>query len=119
MSWCVEHLEENLKDLGLTTDNLFLTVMDVDSWMPDVYFYEVEDHIRANWDRKNDFVYLPYQMFTRNQLSVPALTRVFDHAMSAMNCVNTFTFSGFSFAVSNYTVSYDLVKRTGFWDKCE
>lgn len=64
-------------------------------------------------------MYLPYQFFTRNQLEVPALTRIFDHGMSAMNCVNTFTFSGYSFAVSNYTFSYDLVKRTGFWDKCE
>ena len=39
--------------------------------------------------------------------------------MSAFNAVNTFTFTGFSFAVSNYTVSYDLVKRIGFFDTVE
>jgi len=64
-------------------------------------------------------VYEPYQMFTRNQLSVPGLTRVYDHIMSGFNAVNTFTFTGFSFAVSNYTVSYNLIKRIGFFDTVE
>lgn len=34
----------------LSTENLFLTIIDVDSWAPNVYFDEVEDHIRENWE---------------------------------------------------------------------
>jgi hypothetical protein len=105
--------------MNLPTDNLFLTIMDVDSWMPEVYMDEVEDHIANHWQRRHDYVYEPYQFFTRNHLDVPALTRAYDHIMSAFNAVNTFTFTGFSFAVSNYTVSYNLVKRIGFWDTVE
>jgi hypothetical protein len=52
----------------LPTDNLFLTIIDVDSWAPDVYFDEVEDHIRDNWEERHVFIYQPPQVFTRNHL---------------------------------------------------
>lgn len=30
----------------IPTKNLFLTIMDVDSWAPNAYFDEMESHIR-------------------------------------------------------------------------
>lgn len=42
-------MEEKFNRMMLPTENLFLTIIDVDSWAPDVYFDEVEDHIVANW----------------------------------------------------------------------
>jgi hypothetical protein len=49
VGWCAEQMETKFKELNLPTDNLFLTIMDVDSWMPDVYMDEVEDHMTKNW----------------------------------------------------------------------
>ncbi len=30
----------------ISMDNVFLTIIDVDSWAPEAYFQEVEDHIK-------------------------------------------------------------------------
>ena len=30
-------------------DNFFLTVIDADSWMPEMYYSEVEEHIANNF----------------------------------------------------------------------
>jgi hypothetical protein len=68
VSWCAEHLEEKFRQMMIPMENLFLTIMDVDSWAPDVYFDEVEDHIRENWEERHIFIYQPPQVFTRNHL---------------------------------------------------
>jgi hypothetical protein len=38
VSWCAEHMEEKFTKMMLPIENLFLTIMDVDSWAPNVYF---------------------------------------------------------------------------------
>ena len=41
ISWCAEHMQQKFKKIGVSTENLFLTIIDADSWGPDVYFDEV------------------------------------------------------------------------------
>lgn len=103
----------------LPTDNLFLTIIDVDSWAPDVYFDEVEDHIRDNWEERHINIYQPPQVFTRNHLEVPVISRVYDYMHSSMHAANLFSFADITFPLSNYTLSFNLTKRMGFWDTVE
>lgn len=80
---------------------------------------ELEDHIKANWNKRFTFVYGPFNIFGKNYLNVPAATRVFDHLISSYQAPNIVNFTGFGFAISNYTVSYNLAKRIDFWDPNE
>jgi hypothetical protein len=49
---------------------------------------------------------------------VPIVTRCCDLAHCFAHCGNLYSIFNFSFALSNYTLSYSLVKRIGFWDTC-
>jgi hypothetical protein len=49
VSWCAEHLEERFfKPYGININNVFLTIIDADSWVPAIYIKEVEDHMTAD-----------------------------------------------------------------------
>ena len=52
----------------IPTQNLFLTIIDVDSWAPNAYFDEMENHINQNYEKRHIFIYQPPQIFTRNNL---------------------------------------------------
>lgn len=52
-------------------------------------------------------------------MEVPMLSRVGDYAYSQMHCSNFYTCTGITFPISNYSVSFDLMKRIGFWDTVE
>lgn len=103
----------------LPTHNLFLTIIDVDSWAPNVYFDEMEDHIHQNWEKRHIYIYQPPQMFTRNHLEVPMISRVYDYMHSSLHAANLFSFTGITFPLSNYSLSLYLAKRMGFWDTVE
>jgi hypothetical protein len=48
VSWCAENLEECFfRPCGINLDSVFLTIIDADSWVPAIYFKEVEDHMTA------------------------------------------------------------------------
>jgi hypothetical protein len=79
----------------------------------------MEDYIRKNWDQKFTFVFGPFNIFNKNYLNVPAVTRVFDHMISSFQMSNIVSLTGFGFAISNYSASYNLVKRIDFWDTNE
>lgn len=38
---------------------------------------------------------------------------------SSMHASNLISCTGVSFSLSNYSLSYNLVKKVGFWDTCE
>ena len=60
----------------------------------------------------------PPQIFTRNNLDVPIFTRVYDVMHSFTHIANLFSVFGFTFPMSNYSLSYKLIKSIGFWDTC-
>lgn len=64
-------------------------------------------------------IYQPPQIFTRNNLEVPAITRVSDMVHSAAQLGYLYSFIDLHFPLSNYTLSYNLIKKIGFWDTCE
>ena len=46
--------------------DVFLTIMDADSWAPNVYFDEIESHIGNNFEQRENLFFEPPQIFTRN-----------------------------------------------------
>ena len=55
------------------------------------------------------------QIYTRNNLDVPIANRVYDIMHSFVHLSNLQAV-WFSFPLSNYSLSYSLVKRIDFWD---
>ena len=119
VNWCARQLEEKFNGLGISAEKCFLTIIDIDAELIELYMDELEDHIKANWEKRFTFVYGPFNIFAKNNLDVPAITRVFDNFVSSFQAPNIATFTGFGFAISNYTVSYTLAKRIDFWDPNE
>ena len=44
--WAAEKLEPILQKNFINADSVFLTILDADSWAPDLYIDQVEEHIR-------------------------------------------------------------------------
>ena len=62
-------------------------------------------------------IFSPPQIYTRNNLDVPVVNRVYDIMHSFVHLSNLASV-WFSFPLSNYSLSYTLVKEIGFWDTC-
>ena len=60
-------------------------------------------------------MFCPPQIFTRNHLEVPVFNRIYDMMHSLVHLSSLVAFY-FSFPLSNYSISYLLVERIGFWD---
>jgi hypothetical protein len=69
-------------------------------------------------EKKDRTIYMPPQIFTRNYLEVPAFVRIYDQSHSLAHMSNLNAITGVSFPLSNYTLSYSLIKKIGFWDTC-
>lgn len=95
-----------------------LTIIDADSWVPDLYVDILEEKIIEEFGEHYTKIYQPNQIFTRNNLDVPILTRVYDILHSFAHTSNLYSIYDLTFPLSNYTVSYNLMKRIGFWDTC-
>ena len=48
VSWCVEHMKEEFIALSIDPKTVLITVMDSDSWAPELYFSEIESYVRAH-----------------------------------------------------------------------
>lgn len=119
VSWCVENLEEQeFKKHGINPDDVYLTIMDADSWAPEVYIAEVQERIEKEYELRHITIFEPAQMFFRNHLDVPLTTRVYDMSHSGIHFTNLVSSFEISFPLSNYTLSFNLIKRIGFWDTC-
>jgi hypothetical protein len=119
VSWCGEHLQPIFEKHMIDPDTVMLTILDADSWAPDIYFSVLEERVREEWEHRHLRVYQPIQIFTRNSLDVPVFTRVYDilHSFAHMSNVWSSCFD-LTYPLSNYTLSYNLIKRIGFWDTC-
>ena len=119
VSWCAEHLEKDeFEKRGINPDEVFLTIIDVDSWVPEFYVKEMDDHIAAHPDNCLNYTYQPCQTFTRNWLNVPALARTYDQMHSTAQMSNLVSYNEQGYAISNYSISFNMMKRIGFWDTC-
>lgn len=70
------------------------------------------------FDEHHKIIYMPTQIFTRNHLDVPVTTRTYDLLHAFAHTSNLFSWVNMSFPLSNYTISYQLIKKIGFWDTC-
>lgn len=57
-------------------------------------------------------------MYTRNCEEVPIVNRVYDISHGAIQFANLVGVFEGSTPLSNYTLSFNLIKRIGFWDTC-
>lgn len=119
VSWCAENLEEHeFKKHNIDPNDVFLTIIDADSWVPEIYIAEVQERIEANYDLRYKTIFEPAQMYTRNSEEVPITTRNYDISHGALHFANLVGSFEASFPLSNYTLSFNLIKRIGFWDTC-
>ena len=95
-----------------------LTIIDADSWVPEVYIEIMEEKIMESEGDYIKTIYQPNQIFTRNNLEVPVITRAFDIFHAFAHTSNLLSFFNMSFPLSNYSLSYNLIKKIGFWDTC-
>ena len=51
-------------------------------------------------------------------MDVPIVSIVFDMMLSFAHSSNLFSLLDLTFPLSNYTLSFSLAKRIGFWDTC-
>ncbi len=51
-------------------------------------------------------------------MDVPIFTRTYDQLHSGMHFANLVSAFDASFPLSNYTLSFNLIKKIGFWDTC-
>ena len=49
---------------------------------------------------------------------MPITTRAYDISHSGIHFTNLISSFNISFALSNYTLSFNLIKKIGFWDTC-
>jgi hypothetical protein len=71
-----------------------------------------------NPERGLKTIFQPAQLFTRNHMDVPIISRTYDQSHSAIHFSNVSSFSNMAASLSNYTLSFNLIKRIGFWDTC-
>ena len=102
----------------IDSDSVMLTIIDADSWAPELYFDVLQDKIREQHEDMYERLWFPTQIFTRNYLDVPMFTRIYDLLHSFAHATNSYSCMDLGFPLSNYTISYKLIKRIGFWDTC-
>lgn len=107
-------LQKNMID----PDSVMLTIIDADSWVPAIYIDIVEEKIAEDFEDHWKTIYMPNQIFTRNHLDVPIITRTYDILHAFAHNSNMLSFFNMSLPLSNYTISYNMIKRIGFWDTC-
>jgi hypothetical protein len=97
-----------------------LTIIDADSWVPEVYIRELEDHLiqPKHLQQRERYIYQSNQIFTRNHLDVPFITRTYDQVHGGMHSNNLLSLFSVSFPLSNYSLHFSLAKRIGWWDTC-
>lgn len=57
INWCTHHMVPMLVENGIKMDQVFITIMDADSLIPEQYTALMEDHILKNYDNRHKFIY--------------------------------------------------------------
>jgi cellulose synthase/poly-beta-1,6-N-acetylglucosamine synthase-like glycosyltransferase len=92
------------------------TSLDADSWIPSVYFEEIDLYLSKHDWNMNRYIFAPNQMFTRNHLNVPMFTRVHDQTNGLMQFMLSTNLTNSYFPLSCYSMSFSTLKNMGFFD---
>ena len=97
---------------------MFFTIMDADSLIHRYYIEEVEEDILKNFEVRYKKMYCPPQLFFYNDTEVNVFVRTMDNFHSFGHLGQLLNVYGTVMPLSNYTLSYALIKKIGFWDTC-
>ena len=81
-----------------------------------MYVLWVDRLLKLSPEHRYTTIYQPCQIFTRNHLEVPLLTRTYDQSHSLVHFCNLASCFHASFPLSNYSMSMALIQQVGFWD---
>ncbi|GAA5806702.1 hypothetical protein MFLAVUS_000050 [Mucor flavus] len=103
------------EELGYDRRQIILTIMDSDAAIPELYIMEVESAL-AKSDDPYYTICAPPIFFSRNCNEVPASVRMADITWAAMVMSNLSNSDGLCVPCSNYSLSFILAERVGYWD---
>lgn len=101
--------------LGYDRRKIILTIMDSDAAIPELYILEVEEALNKS-DDPYYTVCAPPIFFSRNCDQVPAAVRMTDITWAALVMSNLSNSDGLCVPCSNYSLSFILADRVGYWD---
>lgn len=107
---CAEMLRQ-----GYDRRKIILTIMDSDAAIPELYVHEVDEALNKS-DDPYYTICAPPIFFSRNCNEVPASVRMADITWAAMVMSNLSNSDGLCVPCSNYSLSFILAERVGYWD---
>ncbi|OBZ86425.1 hypothetical protein A0J61_05522 [Choanephora cucurbitarum] len=100
---------------GFDRREIILTIMDSDAAIPELYIIEVEEAL-SKADDPYYTVCAPPIFFSRNCNQVPAAVRMTDITWASLVMSNLSNSDGLCIPCSNYSLSFILAERVGYWD---
>ena len=97
---------------------MFFTIMDADTIVPSLYIDEVDRAIKKEYSDRHSRIFTPPQLYFYNDQEASFLVRSMDNFHSLAHLYQLSNVYGISMPLSNYTLSYNLIKRIGYWDTC-
>ncbi|EIE83143.1 hypothetical protein RO3G_07848 [Rhizopus delemar RA 99-880] len=107
---CAEMLRQ-----GYDRSRIILTIMDSDAAIPELYIHEVEEALNKS-DDAHYTICAPPIFFSRNSHQVPAAVRMTDITWATLVMSNLSNSDGLCVPCSNYSLSFILAERVGYWD---
>ncbi|KAI9473646.1 MAG: hypothetical protein EXX96DRAFT_528459 [Benjaminiella poitrasii] len=101
--------------LGYDRRKIILTIMDSDAAIPELYVVKVEEALNKS-DDPYYTICAPPIFFSRNCYQVPAAVRMTDITWAALVMSNLSNSDGLCVPCSNYSLSFILAERVGYWD---
>jgi hypothetical protein len=118
--WCIEHMEPFFQNLMITPDQVLLSIIDADTFMPEAYLKKVDEQLFLDENKKDTSIFIVPNIYVRNEEDINAFGRVRDMMDSAQNIA----FNGLSafdirLPFGYYSMSYNLIKSVGYYDTVE
>ncbi|KAI8974963.1 glycosyl transferase family group 2-domain-containing protein [Pilobolus umbonatus] len=115
VNYAVRNACAEMIDQGYDRQEIFLTIMDSDAAIPELYMLEVELALNRS-DDPHYTICAPPIFFSRNSHEVPAAVRMTDITWAALVMSNLSNADGLCVPCSNYSLSFILADRVGYWD---
>ncbi|KAI9254853.1 glycosyl transferase family group 2-domain-containing protein [Sporodiniella umbellata] len=115
VNYAVRHGCEAMLGQGYDRSRIMLTIMDADAAIPELYIHEVEEALNKS-DDPYYTICAPPIFFSRNSHEVPAAVRMTDITWATLVMSNLSNSDGLCVPCSNYSLSFILADRVGYWD---